>query len=133
MAAGNELHNQLDRYRTLLASAEAREAGERYHTWGLKSEFMPNPVCLVCGAVAGDGVNNSPCAHPTADEVIAAAEKALERAQGYPLSYESVHAEAYGANQLIPSAKRAISEAEDSMREALTLIARYKEANGGKP
>lgn len=28
MAAGNELHNQLDRYRALLAAAEAREAAQ---------------------------------------------------------------------------------------------------------
>lgn len=28
VAAGNELHNQLDRYRALLAAAEARDAGE---------------------------------------------------------------------------------------------------------
>lgn len=93
MAAGNELHNQLDRYRRLLAEAEAREASV-----------------------------------PTAAEVIAAAERALELAQPYPISYESVHVGLYGATEMTAHARQNIETTDDAVREALAAIAKWKEA-----
>ena len=83
LAAGNELHNQLDRYRALLAEAEAREASVL-----------------------------------TAAEVIAAAERAMQRT----------------ADHICDSSpyEVCIKNCPECLRqEALALIARWKEAHSG--
>lgn len=66
----------------------------------------------------------------TAADVIEACRVAIERAQSYPSSYASVHVEAHGSGQLIPSAVQAINEAEDLMRDALAKIAAWEAAQG---
>ena len=72
MAAGNELHNQLDRYRALLAAAEAREAGEQCTCAGCMPSNWPDTNGWRCK-------KSREAIQPTAAEVIEAAEKALER------------------------------------------------------
>ena len=145
MAANNELHNQLDRYRALLAAAEAREGGEKKVdcSWcdgsgdgerdaearqinpcekregrgrcieapapeATPGDSLSKTVAKLREACSGVRVEPEP-EEPSAAEVIAAAEKALER--------------------LLPWALQAGANAED----ALALCARWKEANGGMP
>jgi len=97
MAAGNELHNQLDRYRALLADAEASEASvpteadlavadelERLaeHVQTLPPDDYRDDIRRICRNRAEDlrrGVKRG----PSAAEVISAAEKALEKLRQY--------------------------------------------------
>ena len=77
------------KYQSLLAEAEAREAGpNKGHKWEIKPSVLPYPVCRVCGVVQRKDDQNSPCKGPTAiglheaqqpsaAEVIAAAERAI--------------------------------------------------------
>ena len=75
MAAGNELHNQLDRYRRLLAEAEAREAAEPDLGTSAPTRTGTIQVTLRAGG-AGKPLEYADEA-PSAAEVIAAAERAV--------------------------------------------------------
>ena len=62
-----DLKAEVDRLRTLLAEAEAREAGpNKGHKWEIKPSVLPYPVCRVCGVVQRKDDQNSPCKGLTA-------------------------------------------------------------------
>lgn len=124
MAAGNELHNQLDRYRALLAAAEAREATkltkaqwiERYGGQAvLDREGFDVVPCVDCKDLICHGwmvKRRTEPTQPTAAEVIEAAEKALGRAlttRSFGTTFD-------------------LSSAATECTAALALLARWKEA-----
>jgi len=74
IAAGNELHNQLDRYRALLAEAEAREASAPTDV----DEALPLPELQLKHAELAVELFNADARLEKAAEVIEAAKKALE-------------------------------------------------------
>lgn len=118
MAAGNELHNQLDRYRALLAAAEAREAGKR---GGVGS--AENSSQVIENAITLGGVEAS---QPTAAEVIEACRVALagwKTHMGLPT----------GATGDYGQLRTTLAVAQMDTDAALAEIARWKEANSGKP
>lgn len=155
MAAGKELHNQLDRYRALLAEAEAREAlqGSKEkmalsRIYELASRQLAEP------AGAGDAVamakicTEVEAVHlprdvsvPTAAEVIASAEKALEGALALDPNCDHAYTHRGGAIWTICD-ECGKQWADDKggfkpdkpnkhilkIEEALALIAKWKEA-----
>jgi len=124
MAAGNELHNQLDRYRALLAVAEAREAtevipGTREALAGLSiRRGKPNPcTCL--------GAEPCTCHGLSAAQVVEACRVALGCWAAH-VSMPTGPTANYGA--ILESFAVAKMETD----AALALCARWKEANGDR-
>lgn len=138
MAASNELHNQLDRYRTLLAAAEAREGGEKLGKknadyWRgaveLLRQYKRDSVELthLINECLGEYEKAKPreATPPTAAEVIEAAEKALKRVVG--LDYMG---DPDVAIQSFPNLKVTPMQAAEELYELRSVLARWKEANG---
>jgi hypothetical protein len=174
MAAGKELHNQLDRYRALLAEAEAREAGVPTAANGTGTLTLSETIAGLREACAGVTVStvlepteadlavadelDMLAAHiqeyigpddarddirricrnraedlrrgvkrgPTAAEVIAAAERALEAWR------DAMNTHGEWDDGCFYYAKKSASELEPRIERndaATTLIARWKEAH----
>ena len=92
----------------------------RHHAWAFSPDTINREVCILAEAASREA------SVPTAAEVIAAAETALVRAQGYPSYYRSIHVDAYGDGELMWRAVQAVTEAEEFMRDALAAIAKWK-------
>lgn len=108
LAAGNELHTQLDRYRALLAAAEAREAtqptaAEVIEACRVALEEIRAAVTTSTGQCGVLGTNWAECDYCGA----------VSTARKEPIPHEN-------------GCAFAVSTA------ALALCARWKEANGGK-
>lgn len=118
----------------LLAAAEAREAGERKQSADDRLDEALHHVYAKYGPrldlFFADVEKAREAGKPTAAEVITAAEKAIGGAQGYVTAFESLHKSAWGDNSMCASAKSDLNNTEDALREALAIIARWKEANG---
>ena len=119
MAAGKELHNQLDRYRALLAEAEAREASVPTAAGQVEIQKRNNLRLLT------EWEKSEAKLHAAA-EVIAAAERALEAWR------EAMNAHGEWDDGCFYYAKKSASELEPRIERndsALAAIAKWKEAN----
>ena len=114
-----------DHYRALLAAAEAREAGQRAGV-GVPSDSTQ----VVENTSTGGGVE---AAQPTAAEVIAAAERALEKLLRSTNTIEVLGE--YEALEINAGSRRTMRAHVDAVtqesRDALAAIATWKEAQRG--
>lgn len=116
MAAGNELHNQLDRYRTLLAAAEAREGGENQAL--PLAELQRKHGELACELLS-------------AATVIEAAGKALHHERQGLQNLIDFRGFWFGGERRYGAlTMEELTDAIKRMEEVSSKLARWKEANG---
>lgn len=139
IAAGNELHNQLDRYRALLAEAEAREASAPT----AEDEALPLPELQLKHAELAVELFNADARLEKAAEVIEACRVALEEIRA-AVTTSTGQCGVLGTNWAECDYCGAVSTARKEpiphekgcafavSTAALALCARWKEANGGK-